>query len=284
MRGAQLTVPVIHIRAVEGVSSPLLLWTRLRETWDYRELLVFLTWRDLRIRYKQTVLGAVWAVLQPVLTMTLFSIFFGVLLRAPSDGIPYPIFAYCGLLPWQLFAFALSSASNSLIVNDRLVTKVYFPRIILPISAILSGLVDFFLAFLVLLLLMWYYGFWPSVAILTLPAFVVLAIVAAGAVGVGLSALNVRFRDVRYTLPFLTQCWFLATPIGYPSSLVPKPWRMVYGLNPMAGVVEGFRWALVGQAEPFWPMLLVSIGMVALVMTVSFVYFMRVELTFADEI
>lgn len=275
---------MIRVRALDGQRWLAALGASAREVWAYRELLYFLAWRDLKVRYKQTVLGASWAILQPLFTMAVFSIFLGLLAGVPSDGIPYPIFVYCGLLPWQLFAFALSSSAGSLIGNEHLVTRVYFPRLILPISSILSGLVDFAVAFLVLLLMMAYYGITPAAAIATLPAFIGLAIVAAGAVGVGLAALSTRFRDVRHTLPFVTQFWLLATPIAYPSSLVPEAWRALYGLNPMAGVVEGFRWALLGGPQPSVPMLLVSIAVVFLVLAASCVYFVRVQSTLADVI
>lgn len=279
-----MDAPVVRIRAVEDRALVSLLWMRLSEVWEYRELLFFLVWRDVKVRYKQTVLGGAWALVQPLLTMAVFSIFLGALVRVPSDGIPYPIFVYCGLVPWQLFAFALSSSANSLITNDRLLTKVYFPRLVLPISSVLSGVLDFALAFVVLLLMMAYYGISPTGATWTLPAFVLLAVVAAIAVGTGLSALNVRFRDVRHTLPFITQLWLLATPIAYPSSLVPEAWRPLYGLNPMTGVVEGFRWALLGRVEPLGLMFFGSIVMVLVVLIVSFVYFLRVEVTFADRV
>ena len=252
--------------------------------WDYRELLLFLTWRDVSVRYRQTALGAAWAVLQPVLTMAVFSVFFGRLARMPSDGLPYPIFAFCGLLPWQLFAYALASSAGSLVANERLVTKVYFPRLVVPVASVLAGLVDFAIAFAVLLGLMVYYGVAPTPAIWTLPLFLLLALLAAFAVGLGLSALNVRFRDVRHTLPFLTQFWLFATPIAYPASLVPERWRPLYGLNPMAGVVEGFRWALLGRGEAPGPMLAVSSLVVLLGLWASVLYFLRVERTFADVI
>jgi len=252
--------------------------------WGYRELLLFLAWRDLKVRYKQTMLGAAWAVLQPVLTMAVFGLVFGAVVRVPSDGFPYPIFIYCGLLPWQLFAFAMSNSANSLLVHERLVTKVYFPRLILPMSGILSGLVDFALSFVILLALMAYYGIQPSPALWALPAFVLFAVVAASAVGIGLAAINVRFRDVRHILPFVTQFWFLATPIAYPSSLIPGRWRLLYGLNPMTSVVEGFRWALLGASELHGPLLFMSVGAVILLLLGSVAYFVAVEGTFADTI
>lgn len=254
----------------------------LKEVWRYRELLYFLVWRDVKVRYKQTALGAAWAIIQPVMTMIVFSIFFGRLAKIPSDGIPYPVFAFTALLPWQLFAFALTDSSNSLVGNQNLITKVYFPRLVIPISSVLAGLVDFAIAFVVLLALMLYYGITPTAAIVLLPLFVLLAIVTALAVGLWLSTLNVKFRDVRYTIPFLTQLWMFATPVAYPSSLVPKPWRALYGLNPMAGVVEGFRWALLGKSGNPGALLWVSITAVVLLLIGGLYYFRRTEATFAD--
>jgi len=255
---------------------------RLGELWDYRELLYFLVWRDIKVRYKQTALGATWAVLQPVMTMLVFSVFFGKLAKVPSDGIPYPIFAYAALLPWQLFAFALSESSNSLVGSQNLIQKVYFPRLVIPIAGVLAGLVDFAIAFVLLLGMMAYYGIHPTAAILVLPVFIVFAVAAALSVGLWLSALNVQFRDVRYTIPFLTQFWLFATPVAYPSSLVPEKWRALYGLNPMAGVVEGFRWALLGKSTSPGPLLWVSVAAVILLLVGGLAYFRRMEKTFAD--
>jgi lipopolysaccharide transport system permease protein len=255
----------------------------LRDLWNYRELLYFLTWRDIKVRYKQTVLGAAWAVLQPFFTMVVFSVFFGQLARVPSDGIPYPIFSYCALLPWSYFSGALDRAGNSLVGSSHLITKVYFPRLAIPISAVTAGLVDFGIAFVVLLGMMLYYGYAPTTAALTLPFFLLLAVATALAVGLWLSALNVQYRDVRYTIPFLTQFWLFATPIAYSSSLVPERWRAWYGLNPMAGVVEGFRWALLGK-EPPGPLLAVSIVVVVLLLIGGLYYFRRMERTFADVV
>jgi lipopolysaccharide transport system permease protein len=254
----------------------------LQELWDYRELLYFLAWRDIKVRYKQTVLGAAWAILQPVLAMVVFSIFFGKLAKIPSDGLPYPIFAYAALLPWQLFAHALTQSGNSLVANQHLIRKVYFPRLIIPIAAVASGLVDFALAFLVLLGLMAYYGIIPSLAVALLPFFILFAIATALAAGLWLSALNVEYRDVRYVIPFLTQFWLFATPVAYPSSLVPEPWRALYGLNPMAGVVEGFRWALLGKSGGMGPLMLVSVVTVLALLVGGLLYFRRMEKTFAD--
>jgi lipopolysaccharide transport system permease protein len=272
-----ISIPTIIIRPSRG-------WLKLnlRDLWEYRELLYFLVWRDVKVRYKQTVLGAAWAILQPFLTMVVFSIFFGRLAKVPSDGIPYPIFTYTALLPWQLFAYSLTESGNSLVANQQLITKVYFPRLIIPISAVLAGLVDFAIAFVVLLCMMFYYGIVPTVCILTLPLFLIFAIATALAVGLWLSALNVEYRDVRYTIPFLTQFWLFATPIAYSSSLVPERWRTLYGLNPMAGVVEGFRWALLGKSGGFGPMVIVSVLAVIALLAGGLIYFRRMERTFAD--
>jgi len=261
-------------------------WTAvgLRELWQYRELLYFLIWRDVKVRYKQTALGAAWAIIQPLFMMLVFSLFFGRLARVPSDGIPYPVFSFCALLPWQLFAHALTESSNSLVGNQNLITKVYFPRLVIPMAAVLGGVIDFMIAFAILLLLMLYYGIVPGWAILTLPAFLLLGIATALGVGLWLSALNVQYRDVRYTINFLVQFWLFATPVAYPSSLIPEKWRVFYGLNPMAGVVEGFRWALLGKSEPPGMMLWVSVVMVVLILTGGLYYFRRMEQEFADVV
>ena len=256
----------------------------LQDLWSYRELLFFLIWRDVKVRYKQTVLGIAWAVIQPLSTMVVFSIFFGHLGKIPSDGLPYPLFAYCALLPWQLFSHALTECSNSVVASERLITKVYFPRLVVPIAAVLAGGVDFSIAFLILIGMMLYYGVALSWAVVTLPAFVLLAIATALGVGLWLSALNVQYRDVRYTLVFLVQLWLFLTPVAYPSSMIPPQWRVLYGLNPMAGVVEGFRWALLGKAEGPGVMLLVSIGAVALILVGGLYYFRRMERRFADVV
>jgi len=257
---------------------------RLGEIWEFRELLFFLVWREVKIRYKQTALGVAWAILQPVLTMIVFSVFFGRLGRIPSDGLPYPVFAFSALVPWQLFAFALAESSNSVVANQRLVTKVYFPRLIMPMAAVCVGLVDFCLSLIVLMSLMAYYGVPPSGAMWTLPLWTLLAVVTALAVGLWLSALNVRYRDIRYTLPFLTQIWLVATPVAYPSSMVPAAWRSLYALNPMVGVVDGFRWALMDGAPA--PTLTVGVSClaVALLLIGGLFYFRRTERTFADVI
>jgi lipopolysaccharide transport system permease protein len=253
------------------------------ELWRYRELLVFYAIRDIKVRYKQTALGAAWAILQPVLTMVVFSIFFGQLAGVPSDGVPYPIFAFCALLPWQLFSYALTQSSNSLVGNSQMLTKVYFPRLILPLASVLAGLVDFTIACLVLAGLMFYYGLAPGWAGLTVPLFTVFAVGAALTVGIWLSALNVKYRDVRYTIPFLTQIWLFVTPVAYSSALVPEKWQTIYGINPMAGVVDGFRWALLGKKPP-GGMLLVSVTVTVLLLVGGLLYFRRMEKTFADVI
>ena len=270
-------LPILRIEPSRGWVS-----LRLGELWEYRELLYFLVWRDIKVRYKQTALGAAWAILQPVLTMMVFSVFFGRLAKVPSDGIPYPVFVYAALIPWQLFSYALSESANSLVSSQNLIQKVYFPRLVIPIAGVLAGLVDFAIAFVVLLGMMAYYGIRPTAAILVLPVFIVFAVAAALAVGLWLSALNVRFRDVRYTIPFLTQFWMFATPVAYPSSLVPEKWRALYGLNPMAGVVEGFRWALLGKSTSPGPLLWVSVAAVILLLIGGLAYFRRMEKTFAD--
>jgi len=256
----------------------------LRDMWQYRELLYFLTWRDIKVRYKQTILGIAWAIIQPFFAMVVFSIFFGYLGKIPSDGIPYPVFAYCALLPWSLFAHALTESSNSLVSNQSLTTKVYFPRLIIPIAPIFVGLLDFGIACLVLIGMMLYYGIVPGIAVLTTPLFVLLALLTALAVGIWLSALNVQYRDVRYTIPFLTQLWLFATPVAYPSSLLPEPWRSLYGLNPMVGVIEGFRWALLGHTRAPGPLIAVSSAAVLALLIGGLWYFSRMEQTFADVV
>ena len=259
-------------------------WPRigLRELWHYRELLFFLVWRDVKVRYKQTILGAAWAILQPVATMVVFSLFFGRLAGMPSDGLPYPVFSLAGLVPWTFFAQGLSQSANSLVGSQNLITKVYFPRLAIPAATVLSGLVDFALAFLVLLGVMAWHGIVPGVRILWLVPLLLLAFVTALGAGLWLSALNVRYRDVRYVLPFLVQIWLLATPIAYPSSLLSEPWRTLYGINPMAGVVEGFRWALLGTGPSPGPLLAASTAAALLLLASGILYFRRMERTFAD--
>ena len=256
----------------------------LQELWSYRELLYFLTWRDITVRYKQTVLGAAWAILQPLLTMVVFSLFFGKLAGMPSDGLPYPLFSFAALVPWSFFASGLAQSSNSLVGSANLIRKVYFPRLVVPLASVLSGAVDFGLAFLVLLAMMAFYGVMPGIAILALPFFFLLAFITAVGAGLWLSALNVEFRDVRHVVPFLSQIWLFATPIAYPSSLIEGPWQILYGLNPMVGVVEGFRWALLGNGQAPGVMVFVSSLAAILLLASGAFTFRRMERTFADVV
>ncbi len=255
---------------------------KLGELWEYRELLYFLIWRDIKVRYKQTVLGAAWAIIQPLFTMVVFSLFFGQLGKIPSDGIPYPIFSFAALVPWTFFANGLGQSSNSLVGSSNLITKVYFPRLVVPLAAVVSGVVDFALAFIVLLGMMLFYGIVPTINVLWLPLLFLLALITALGVGLWFSALNVEFRDVRYVITFLTQLWLFATPIAYPSSMLPQPWRTLYGLNPMTGVVEGFRWALLGTNSAPGPIIAVSSTAAVLILITGAFYFRRMERTFAD--
>jgi lipopolysaccharide transport system permease protein len=257
---------------------------KLRELWDYHELLYFLMWRDIKVRYKQTVMGAAWAIIQPFFTMVVFSLFFGKLAKVPSDGLPYPIFAYAALVPWTFFASGLGKSSNSLVGNSYLIKKVYFPRLVAPISSVFSGAIDFAIAFVVLLIMMAYYHIYPSLNVLWLPFLLLLALVTSLGVGLWLSAMNVQFRDVGYLVPFLTQFWLFATPIAYPSSLLSEPWRTIYAINPMVGVVEGFRWALLRTDTAPGPIIIVStIAAIALLISGAY-YFRRMEKTFADVV
>jgi len=257
---------------------------RLGDLWDYRELLYFLVWRDLKVRYRQTVLGASWAVLQPVMTMAVFTLFFGMVAGLPSDGIPYPLFAYSALVPWTFFAQGVALSSNSLVANQALIRKVYFPRLVIPIATVASILVDFAIAFAALLVMMAFYGVSVPPQAVWLPLFFLLAIAATVGVGLWLSALNVLYRDVQHVVPFMVQTWLFATPIVYPSSLIPEPWHTVYGVNPMAGVVDGFRWALLGTGTAPGPMLLVSILSAAALLVSSLLVFRRIERLFADVV
>jgi lipopolysaccharide transport system permease protein len=270
-------LPTLRIAPSKGWVS-----LKLNELWEYRELLYFLIWRDIKVRYKQTALGAAWAIIQPFFTMVVFSLFFGRLAKVPSDGIPYPIFSFAALVPWTFFANGLSQSSNSLVGSANLITKVYFPRLTIPIASVLSGIVDFVLAFVVLLGMMLYYGTMPTLNVLWLPLFLLLALIASLGVGLWLSALNVEYRDVRYVVPFITQFWLFVTPIAYPSSLLPEPWRTLYGLNPMVGVVEGFRWALLGTKTAPGPIIAVSSTAAVVILVTGAFYFRRMEKTFAD--
>ncbi len=255
---------------------------KLRELWGYRELLYFLIWRDVKVRYKQTALGAAWAILQPLLTMVIFTVIFGNFASMPSDGLPYPIFAFTALLPWTYFAQAIGRSGVSLVGSANLISKVYFPRLIMPISAAVAPIVDFAIAFVLLLGMMVWFGVTPTWGVLALPFFMLLALLTALGVGLWLSALNVKYRDVGHIIPFLIQFWMYASPIVYPVSLVPERWRLLYSLNPMAGVIEGFRWALLGKASPDLGVVAISTAVVLGLLLSGLVYFKRMERTFAD--
>jgi lipopolysaccharide transport system permease protein len=270
---------IIFIKPTKGWGS-----LNLRELWLYRELVYFLTWRDLKVRYKQTALGAGWAILQPVLSMIVFSIFFGGLLNVPSEGVPYPIFSYAALLPWGVFAKALNDTGHSLVSNRAMLTKIYFPRMIIPLASVFSSLADFLIAFVVMLGLMLYYRIAPTSNIWTLPFFLLLAVITALGVGLWLSAMNVLYRDIGYMIPYITQLWFYLTPIVYPASKVPEQWQFIYALNPMVGVVEGFRWALLGTADAPNSMIAVSATIALIIFISGMFYFRRMERTFADMV
>jgi len=257
---------------------------KLRELWEYRDLLFFLAWRDISVRYKQTILGAAWAIIQPFFSMVVFSLFFGRLAQIPSDGVPYPIFSYAALLPWTYFSSAMSSSSNSLVGSANLLTKVYFPRLVIPLASVIPPAIDFAIAFVVLLGMMAFYGIAPTWNVLWLPAFLLLALITALGVGLWLSAMNVQYRDVRYAVPFLVQFWMFASPVTYPSSIVPEQWRALYGLNPMAGVIEGFRWALLGTETSPGSLTAVSVGAALALLISGAYYFRRMERTFADVV
>jgi len=261
-----------------------LLHLQLREIWKYRELLYFLIWRDIKIRYKQTAIGAAWAILQPLMTMAVFLFVFKIIADVPSDGLPYPLFALSAIIPWNFFSGGLSRASLSVVAQGNLISKVYFPRLIIPISATLSGIVDFGLSLLVLSGMMAWYGIVPTWGILALPLFLLLASLTALAVGLWLSALNVRYRDVGHTIPFLIQIWTFASPIAYPVSRIPERFRTFYGLNPMAGVIEGFRWALLGNKSPDFGVMAISASVVIVLLLSGIVFFKRMERTFADMV
>lgn len=270
---------VIRVEPSKGWAS-----LRLRELWKYRELLYFFIWRDIKVRYKQTVLGATWAIIQPFFTMIVFSLFFGRLAKIPSDGIPYPLFSYSALVVWTFFASSMGLASNSLVGNANLIKKVYFPRMAIPIATVLSCLVDFMLAFTVLIGMIFYYGMVPTINMIWLPFLLLLALITSLGTSLWLCAMNIQFRDVRYAVPFLIQMWLFATPIVYPSSMIPDRWRTLYGINPMVGVVEGFRWALLGIDTEPGSIIIVS-TLAALVFLVSGALFFRhLEKTFADVV
>jgi lipopolysaccharide transport system permease protein len=276
---AEMKSPTVVIGPRRG-----LLHVDLKSVWQYRELLYLLIWRDVKVRYKQTLIGAGWAILQPLMTMVIFTVIFGKFAKVPSDGLPYPIFSYTALLPWTYFAQAIARSGNSLVGNARLITKVYFPRLIVPLAGAVAPAVDFAFAFVVLLGMMVWYGITPTWGVLLLPVFMVLACLTALAMGLWLSALNVRYRDVGHTIPFLVQCWMYASPVAYSISAVPGRWRLLYSLNPMSGVIEGFRWALLGKASPHWGVIALSALMVVFLLFTGLVYFKRVERTFADVV
>ena len=276
---SDVETPVIYLRPPRGWSA-----LNLRDLWMYRELVYFMTWRDIKVRYKQAVLGISWAILQPLLTMVIFSVIFGNLAKLPSDGIPYSLFSFAGLLPWQLFANGLSRASTSLVMNSNLLTKVYFPRLIIPFAAVSAALVDFFLACLVMTGLMIFFHVTPTWRIIWVVPFALLALLTATAVGLWLSALNVQYRDVQQMVPFLVQAWMYASPVAYSAGLIPSgKWQIIYGLNPMAGVIQGFRWALLGAAPPNDLMILSSV-MVLVILVTGLFYFKRMERSFADTV
>ena len=261
-----------------------LLHLDLKAIWEYRELLFFLVWRDLKVRYRQTIIGIGWVVLQPLMTMALFTAVFGNFAKIPSDGVPYPIFTYSALLPWNLFATSLTRGTESVVGNAQLISKIYFPRLLLPISGILSPTVDFAISFVILAVRMIWFRTLPTWGVLALPFFLILALLTALAVGLWLSALNVRYRDVGHTIPFLVQLWMFASPVAYPVSLVPERWRVLYSLNPMAGVIEGFRWALLGKESPDFEVIVISSMMVTTLLISGVVFFKHTERTFADVI
>ena len=276
---ARTTPSIVRIEPPRGWFD-----VHLAEVWAYRELLYFFVWRDVKVRYKQTVIGVAWVVLQPLLTMGIFTLFFGRLAKLPSDGLPYPVFYFSALVPWAYFSTALQSCTSIVVENQRVITKVFFPRLVLPISAVISGLVDFAIGFVVLCIVIAIYHLRPGVAALWLPALLLLAIVTALGVGLWMSALNALYRDVRYVVPFLIQFWMFASPVAYPSSLVPAKWRWLYGLNPMAGVIDGFRWALTGHGQPPGPPLAVSTAALLLILFGGVLFFQRMEGTVADRV
>jgi len=256
----------------------------LQEVWAYRELLFLLAWRDISVRYKQSVVGIGWAIIQPVMTMIIFSIIFGKFAKLPSEGVPYPVFAFCALLPWNYFARSLTDSSDSLVGSSHLVTKIYFPRLILPLSKVFVGLIDFSVAFIVLIILMVFYGISPTSAVFFLPFFILIAMISALGIGLWLTALNVKYRDIKYIVPFLTQFWMYASPVAYSTTLVPEKWQWLYGLNPLVGVIEGFRWALLGKSSPDLTMLFISLTIISFLLFSGIYYFKKMEKMFADII
>lgn len=285
---ATVAAPSVGWPASQGVTriEPQRGWfnLRLRELWNYRELLYFFVWRDVKIRYKQTAIGVLWVVLQPLLTMLVATIFFGKLARLPSQGLPYTVFSFAAIVPWTYFSAALLNATNVVVDNQRVITKVFFPRLILPFSAVLSGLVDFAIGFVVLVIFTLSYGIRPTATAFLLPLFLLLAILTALGVGLWLSALNALYRDVRYLLPFLVQFWTLASPVYYSSSMVPERYRWLYSLNPMVGVIDGFRWAVTGTGHPPGAVLIASTAAVCLMVAGGLLFFNRMEVSIADRV
>jgi lipopolysaccharide transport system permease protein len=279
MGGDSVALPRIVVESDKGFFR-----TAMKDLWQYKELLYFLIWRDVKVRYKQTVIGAAWAILQPLITMIIFTVIFGNFAKIPSDGMPYPIFAYTALVPWSYFSQALSRGATNLVNDSSLITKVYFPRLMMPLAAVVSPTVDFLLALLILVGMMAWYGIIFTWWIFTVPIFMLLAFMTALSVSLWLSPLNIRYRDVGYTLPFLSQIWMYASPVVYPVSLVPERWRLLYGLNPMAGVIEGFRWALLGKARPDFAVMAVSWMVVLVLLASGVIFFKKMERTFADVI
>jgi len=254
----------------------------LREVWTYRDLLATLAWRDVSVRYKQSFVGIGWAIIQPIMTMIVFTIIFGNFAKLPSDGIPYPIFTYCALLPWNYFARSLGDSSDSLVGSSQLITKVYFPRLVLPLSRVFAGLVDFSIGFVILIGLMFWYRISPTVGLLLLPLFLLIAMIAALGGGLWLTALNVKYRDVKFVVPFVIQFLMYASPVAYSTSIIPERWQWIYSLNPMVGVIEGFRWALLGREVPNFSMLYVPTGIILILLVSGLYYFKSMEKTFAD--
>lgn len=256
-----------------------------KDLWNYRELFYFLAWRDILVRYKQTVIGIIWAVLRPFLTMLVFTIIFGKLAKLPSGGAPYPIMVFAAILPWHLFATSFTGAGNSLISNSNMISKVYFPRLVMPASSVIVSFFDFLISFVILLFLMLWYGFIPELRIITLPLFVIMAFAASFAAGLWIAALNVRYRDFRYIIPFIVQFGLYVSPVGFNSSIVPEKWLLLYSLNPMVGVIDGFRWAILGDKyQLYWPGFLLSLSLITIILTTGIIYFRKTEKTFADVI
>jgi lipopolysaccharide transport system permease protein len=276
---SMVAIPTLRIAPPKGWFD-----LNLAEFWHSRELLYFFVWKDIKIRYKQTAIGAAWAILQPLLTMLIFTLFFGRLAKMPSEGLPYPLFYYCALLPWLYFASSLQNATNVIVEQQRVITKVFFPRLVLPLSAVGSPLLDFGISFLILAMMLIYYGVHPTPALLLLPLFLALAVLTAFGVGLWLSALNALYRDVRYVVPFLVQFWMFASPVAYPTSLVPARWRWLYGLNPMAGVIEGFRWSLTGHGDPPNILLVASTAAVLVLVIGGMIFFQKMEGVIADVV